>query len=74
MNEKVDIVYKVICKNYVQNDVAKEFRVTPMTISRIMKKAYKNPKFITELLSSRDNKELCAQRLAGQILELYNSG
>lgn len=49
LSEKIDIVEKVKFKWVPQAEVAREFRVSKATISALMAKVRKNPKYIREL-------------------------
>ena len=57
LNEKMDIVYQIMCLNHIPSDLAKEYRVTKACISLLIKKANKNEKFITELILKRDEQK-----------------
>ena len=53
-NEKVEIVYKVVALKELQKDVARCHRIGPTTVSRLVSKAKRNKKFLSELLSKEE--------------------
>lgn len=55
--EKVDIVHKVLVEHELQKDVAREYRVRPLVVHFIIKKAQRIPDFLLELVAERDRKE-----------------
>ena len=55
--EKLAIVYKAVVEQKEYRLISAEFRTTKYTISRLVAKAKKNPKFISELFSNEQLKE-----------------
>ena len=49
--EKLDIVHSVIVKFMLVKDVAKYFRVSYATVTMLVSKSKKNPRFIDELFA-----------------------
>ena len=49
-------MHRVLVQKELQADVAKHFRVTAPTISRLVSKMEKRPALLSELLSKRDEK------------------
>ena len=47
--EKISIVHKVLVLKEMQGEVAQEYRIKLYTVSRLVNKARKNPKFLQEL-------------------------
>ena len=63
-NEKVEIVYKVLAQKELQKDVARYHRIGANTVSRLVTKAKKNKKFLSELLSSEEAEAGSRRRIA----------
>ena len=68
------ITYKVLCLNYFQADVAKEYRVTKHCISTIISRSKKNAKFIEELMSKREAKEAKREEIGDAIAVMTSKG
>ena len=58
VEDKVNIVHQVLVQNEMYADVAKEHRVSQQVIRRIIKQARDNKKFLAELMSERNAKQL----------------
>ena len=56
LDERIEAVHRVLVQKELQADVAKHFRVTAPTISRLVSKMEKRPALLSELLSKRDEK------------------
>ena len=59
----MEIVYQVIALKEFQKDVARAHRVHANTVSQLVNKARKNEKFISELLSIKENRENLRSRI-----------
>ena len=60
VKEKIEIIYKVICKELPEKDVAKEFRVSANYVSKLITKIRRRPRFLRELAEAED--ELAIER------------
>ena len=56
LNEKVEIIYKVLVQHEKIQDVAKEHRIKANHVSFLSRRASKNPTFLRELFSADDVK------------------
>ena len=54
LSTKIKIVYDVVVKGLKQKEVARENRIGHTFICKLINKAYKNAKFLEELMSYRD--------------------
>ena len=51
--DKVSIIHQVVISKIYHKQVAKEFRVTPACVSMLVRKAQRNPKFLSEMVSDQ---------------------
>ena len=73
LSERIQVAHKVICRELLQADVAKEYRVTRSCIHHIIKKCKANPKFLKELMEKRESEERDKELIKNSLLELQKS-
>ena len=70
LSEKINIVHQAVCLKILYQDIAKEHRISGCYVSQIIKRALKNPKFITEMMSKRQESEEHRESLQKAILKM----
>ena len=56
LDEVLNIFYRVVVEKQPNKNVAKEFRASQATISRLVCKGRRNPKFLAEMFEARDRR------------------
>ena len=74
LSEKIEMVHKVTIQRFPVKDVATEYRVLQSYIYQLVIKAKKNPKFLTELHSQKEEMELKRQQIAEKLYSQLSSG
>ena len=46
LNDKVQVAHKVIVEHHLQQEVAKEYRVSPVVVNQLIKKVMRNTSFL----------------------------
>ena len=72
--EKVAIVHQVLVKYDSHKDVAYQFRVKPVVISLLVKKAKKNHTFIEELLAKDEKKDQTRESVVAEAKQVLQEG
>ena len=72
LREKIDIVRLVKFKWVPYREVAKEFRVSVVTVSALVQKVQKNPKFLRELAHQNQLRENGRRRIGDTVQELLD--
>ena len=54
LNEKIDVIYRVLIGFEKHSELARELRVTPNVIAQVVLKAKRNEKFLKEMLMKQD--------------------
>ena len=57
MNQKIQIVHQVLCRQDRQADVAKEHRITAAYVSLLVNQALKKKRFVEEMIALKEAKE-----------------
>ena len=74
LEQKLDITHRAILGCESQVDLAKEFRVSQVVISRLVTKVRKKPEHLAELVSQRTEKQLLELKLADFVEAQMRSG
>ena len=69
--EKTSIVHKILIKHEKQAEVAREFRIKPMTVQALTNKARNNRRFLQELREAKDDQE-AKERSIAEVAERLN--
>ena len=64
LDQKLEIVHRILVDGEAQKDLAKEFRLSQALVSILVGKVRKKPEFLAELISKRAEKELLELKLA----------
>ncbi len=57
VDDKIDIVHQVLKGFKMHKEVAREYRISRFVVSRLVRKAQNNKRFLRELLEKEDIKE-----------------
>ena len=74
LNQKLEIVHRVLVGGESQSDLAKDFRVSQSLISNLVTKVRKKPELLRELISKRAEKQLGDLELADFIEDRMKQG
>ena len=73
VDEKINIVHKVLVEFEYQKDVAKEYRISIQTVSTLVSKAKKKPEFLRELWDKRSKKEEKVTAAVQNVSQMINN-
>jgi len=72
VDDKINIVHKVLVEFKYQQDVAKEYRISLNHVSQLVHKARKKPEFLRELWGKRSKKEEKVATAIQHVSEMIN--
>ena len=64
LDEKLEVVHRILVDGEAQKDLAKEYRYSQAAISSLVCKVRKKPELLRELISARAKKQLQVEGLA----------
>ena len=68
--EKINIVHKALVLKDMQGEIAQEYGIKLYTVSRLVNKARKNPKFLQEIHDKQVYKETVKDKIIRVLHEL----